>query len=103
MVKLPEKRKVYSREEVKAWTEFFFKVRDYKPSTQLNLSAYYVGPGAVDYQRLAADLGVRPEEAAAVVKSLDKPLMMAAAEEMLQAVMHSSKFSHTVELVKGRI
>ncbi|MEM4346522.1 MAG: hypothetical protein QXS57_00320 [Candidatus Caldarchaeum sp.] len=103
LVRLPVKMKVYSRDEVKAWTDFFFKVRDYKPAVKLDLSKFYVGPGVMDFERLAAEMGVESGEAAVYVKTLDKPLMMAAAEEMLQAVMHSHKFTHYVELVKGRV
>ncbi len=48
-------------------------------------------------------MGVKTEEAVILVKSLDKPLMMMAAEEMLKTVRHSYQFKHWVELVKGRI
>ncbi|MEM4189725.1 MAG: hypothetical protein QW544_04335 [Candidatus Caldarchaeum sp.] len=104
LLNLPEKRKTYTREEAAAWLDFFFKVRDYKPSPpSVNLSAFYVAPGVLDFERLAMEIGVMPEEAAVMVKALDKPLMMAAAEEMLQAVRHSYQFKHMVELVKGRV
>ncbi len=103
LIILPEKRKIYSLEEVKTWTDFFFKMRDYKPVSKLDLSAFHVGFGIIDFRRLAAALGVKTEEAVILVKSLDKPLMMAAAEEMLQAVRHSYQFKHWVELVKRRI
>lgn len=103
LLKLPERRKIYSREEAEAWLDFFFRVRDYKPSLlPANLSNFYTPPGILDIERLGAELGLEPAQAALMVRILDKPLMMAAAEEMLQAVRHSYNFKHIVELAKGR-
>lgn len=82
---------------------FFFKVRDYKPTPTINISDFYTSTNQIDYEKLAASLGVKPEEAAAYIKTLDKPLMMAAVEEALQAVRHSYQHRHLVELVKGRV
>jgi hypothetical protein len=104
LIRLPENRKVYKDEEAAAWLKFFFKVRDYRPEhLPVNLSNYYVGPSAIDYERLAADLGVGVEEAVVLVKMVDKPLMVAAAEEALQAVRHSHQHGHVVQLVRGRV
>ncbi|MCS7133980.1 MAG: hypothetical protein NZ921_04190 [Candidatus Caldarchaeum sp.] len=103
VLRLPLKRKIYSREEVSAWTNLFFKIREYRPSPSVDLSAFYVAPNTVDYEKLATVLGLKPEEAAVYVKSMDKPLMMAAVEEALQAVRHSYFHKHSVELVKGRV
>jgi len=104
LVRLPETRKVYGAGEASAWLTFFFKVRDYRPQPlPVNLSNYYVGAAVIDYERLAADLGVGVEEAVVLVKMVDKPLMMAAVEEALQAVRHSHQHGHAVMLVKGRV
>lgn len=103
MLKLPLKPKLFTKDEASAWTNFFFKVRDYKPSPPLDLSSFYVAPNTIDFEKLAATLNIRPEDAAVYVKLLDKPLMMAAAEEALQAVRHSYQHQHRVMLVKGRV
>ncbi|MEM0349092.1 MAG: hypothetical protein QXE96_03120 [Candidatus Caldarchaeum sp.] len=103
VIQLPLKPKTYTREEAVAWTNFFFKVRDYKPKPPVDVSGYYVAPHVIDFEKLATALGTTAEEAAIIVKTLDKTLMLAAAEEALQAVLHSSQFGHSVELVKGRV
>ncbi|MDW8063319.1 MAG: hypothetical protein RMI43_04040 [Candidatus Caldarchaeum sp.] len=102
-LKLPVKPKLFTKEETSTWTNLFFKIRDYKPSSPINLAGFYLAANVVDLEKLAAALNVKPEEAAIYVKSLDKPLMMAAAEEALQAVRHSYEFKHQVVLVKGRV
>lgn len=103
VIQLPLRPKTYTREESVAWTNFFFKVRDYKPKPPFDVSVFYVAPHVIDYERLASALGTTSEEAAIIVKTLDKTLMLAAAEEALQAVLHSSQYGHAVELVKGRV
>ncbi|MEM0440193.1 MAG: hypothetical protein QXF45_05585 [Candidatus Caldarchaeum sp.] len=102
-LQLPHRRKIYSKEEAAAWTMFFFKVRDYKPNPTINISDFYTSTNQIDYEKLASTLGVKPDEAASYVKTFDKPLMMAAVEEALQAVRHSYQYRHLVELVKGRV
>lgn len=95
------KERVASKEEVSAWLQVFFKVKEYKPpSLPVELRRYYNPIGGIDTIALAKDLGVKPEEAALLVKKLDKALMVAVIEEILQSVKHSYEHGHRIKLVK---
>ena len=98
------KKRVASLEEVRAWTQIFFKAKDYKPrSLSISLSRFYTPVGRLDTHALARELGIKTEEAAVLVKKLDKPLMVATMEEILQAVKHSYEHRHRIEFAKGRV
>ncbi len=93
--------RVASKEELTAWMQVFFKVKEYKPqSLPVELSRYYNPIGGIDTVLLARDLKIKPEEAALLVKKLDKALMVAVVEEILQSVKHSYEHGHRIKLIK---
>jgi len=97
------KKRIATREEVQAWLSIFFKAKDYKPNSMgINLSRFYNPVGGFDTKAIAKTLGIKTEEAAVLVKKLDKTLMLAAFEEILQAVKHSYEHGHRIELAKKR-
>ncbi|MDJ0269936.1 MAG: hypothetical protein NXY59_05230 [Aigarchaeota archaeon] len=98
------KKRIASVEEVRAWTQIFFKAKDYKPARlSADLSRFYTPVGGLDTNALARELGLRTGEAAVLVRKLDKPLMVATMEEILQAVKHSYEHRHKIEFAKGRV
>lgn len=89
--------------EVKAWTEAFFKFRDYTPpKPPVDLRPFYKGAGVIDTQALSRALRMDISEVVVMLRMLDKALMVAAVEEILQSVKHSREFSHKIELAKSR-
>jgi len=103
-VKRLSKRHVATLDEVKAWTQIFFKVRDYKPSKPpTDFSRFYTPVGDIDVIALAKELNINAVDAAILIKKIDKALMVAALEEILQAVKHSNEFGHKIEFSKSRV
>jgi hypothetical protein len=89
--------------EVKAWTEVFFKVREYvPPKPPVNLGRFYTPSGMIDMVSLAKAVGMDVSEAAVMIRMLDKALMVAVVEEILQAVKHSHVHQHKIEFAKSR-
>ncbi len=100
--KLFKKRKA-TQDEVRAWLNIFFKVKDYKPpSPPVDLRRFYNPIGGFDTVSLAKQLRIKPDEAAVLLKKLDKTLMVNVMEEILQAVKHSREHGHVIELAKKK-
>ena len=98
--KLFKKRKA-SADEVKTWLNVFFRVKEYKPrQLPVDLRRFYSPVGGFDTVAVARELGIKPEEAAILLKKLDKTLMVTVVEEILQAVKHSNEHGHKIELAK---
>ena len=101
MLKGWSRQHVASASESSAWLEAYFKVRDYKPrDPPVDFRSYYT-PLGYDTKRLAKDLRIKPEKAAVLVRKYEKALMLAAAEEILQAIRHSHQFGHRIKLAKA--
>ena len=100
---LLRKRHLADVSEVKAWTEVFFKVREYvPPKPPVDLGRFYTPTGLIDMAGLAKAMGLDVSEAAVMIRILDKTLMVAVVEEILQAVKHSHEHQHKIEFVKSR-
>ncbi len=101
--RLLRKKRLVDALEVKAWTEVFFKVRDYvPPKPPVDLARFYSPSGFIDMVSLARAIGKEVSEAAVMVRILDKALMVAVVEEILQAVKHSHEHQHKIEFAKSR-
>ncbi|MEM1944961.1 MAG: hypothetical protein QW756_00100 [Nitrososphaerota archaeon] len=103
LFKMLRKKRLASSDEVKAWLDAFFKIRDYvPPKPPVDLSKFYNPSGILDTSSLAKTLGVDASEAMVRLKMLDKALMVAVVEEILQSVKHSHEHQHVIEFVRSR-
>lgn len=103
---MPEKKKqleswsekhVATKEEVSAWLEACFRVRDYKPRPSVDLSQFYT-PLGYDIEKAAKTLRIKPKQAAIMFRKLEKALMLMASNEVAAAVRHSWENQHQIML-----
>ncbi len=92
---------VAGREELAAWLEACFRVRNYRPSPPTDLSRFYTGLG-YDLEGAAKALGIRPREAAVLFRKMEKAQMLMACGEIAGALRHSWEMRHVVGLRESR-
>lgn len=97
LLKLWSGRHVASREEVSAWLEACFRVRDYKPRPAFDPSRFYTSFG-YDLEGAAKVLKIKQREAARLFRKLEKALMLVACNEVAAAVRHSWESGHAIML-----
>jgi len=97
VLRLWSARHVASREEVSAWVEACFRVRDYRPQPPVDLSQFHTLIGYY-LDKAAKALKMRQRDVAKLFRKMEKALMLTACNEVAAAVRHSIENQHEIML-----